>query len=60
MSNVVIFNFKEKKYNLTKEYCANIEQHTNDSIYSEIENEVIQTILFRFVVSDPLKIYLGC
>ena len=60
MSNEVIFNFKEKKYNLTKEYCANIEQHTNDSIYSEIENEVIQTILFRFVVSDPLKIYLGC
>ena len=40
MSNEVIFNFKEKKYNLTKEYCANIEQHTNDSIYSEIENEV--------------------
>ena len=41
MSNVLIFIFKEDKYNLTKEYCANIEQHTNDSIYSEIENEVI-------------------
>ena len=40
MSNVLIFIFKEDKYNLTKEYCANIEQHTNDSIYSEIENEV--------------------
>ena len=47
MSNVLIFIFKEDKYNLTKEYCANIEQHTNDSIYSEIENEVIQ---FKFVI----------
>ena len=40
------FIFKEEKYNLTKEYCANIEQHTNDSIYSEIENEVIQTYVY--------------
>ena len=41
------FIFKEEKYNLTKEYCANIEQHTNDSIYSEIENEVI---LLKFAI----------
>ena len=40
------FISKEEKYNLTKEYCANIEQHTNDSIYSEIENEVIQTYVY--------------
>ena len=30
----------EDKYNLTAEYCSNIEDHTDDGIYSEIENEV--------------------
>ena len=32
--------YKEEKYNLSKEYCANIEDHTNDTIYDDIENEV--------------------
>ena len=54
------FISKEEKYNLTKEYCANIEQHTNDSIYSEIENEVIYySSLLYSSFSDPIKIYLG-
>ena len=30
----------EDKYNLTAEYCSNIEDHTDDGVYSEIENEV--------------------
>ena len=55
MSNVLIFIFKEDKYNLTKEYCANIEQHTNDSIYSEIENEVIYFSSFLYLsFGDPI------
>ena len=55
MSNVLIFIFKEDKYNLTKEYCANIEQHTNDSIYSEIENEVIYySSLLYSSFGDPI------
>ena len=40
-------HFLEEKYNLTAEYCLNIEQHTNDSIYSEIENEVCQEYLVK-------------
>lgn len=37
---------KEEKYNLTKEYCANIEDHTDDPIYEDIEKEVEYYLLF--------------
>ena len=37
-------NFKfvlEEKFNLSANYCSHIEEHTNDTIYAEIEKEVI-------------------
>ena len=46
--------YKEEKYNLTKEYCANIEDHTDDPIYEDIENEV--EILF--VIRDGINLDL--
>ena len=30
----------EDKFNLTAEYCSHIEEHVNDSIYTEVEREV--------------------
>ena len=36
----LFFYWTEENYNLSKEYCWNIEEHTNDTIYDEIENEV--------------------
>ena len=32
--------YPEEKFNLTVEFCSNIEEHTNESIYSEVEEEV--------------------
>ena len=32
--------FLEEKFNLTAEFCADIESHTNESIYTEVEKEV--------------------
>ena len=43
--------YKEEKYNLSKEYCANIEDHTNDTIYDDIENEVE----LLFVIRDKIN-----
>ena len=31
----------EEKFNLSANYCSHIEEHTNDTIYAEIEKEVI-------------------
>ncbi len=44
--------YKEEKYNLSKEYCANIEDHTNDTIYDDIENEVE----LLFVIRDKISL----
>ena len=33
--------FLEEKFNLTAEYCADIENHTNETIYTEVEKEVL-------------------
>ena len=44
--------YKEEKYNLSKEYCANIEDHTNDTIYDDIENEVE----LLFVIRDKINL----
>ena len=46
--------YKEEKYNLTKGYCANIEDHTDDPIYEDIEKEV--EILF--VIRDGINLDL--
>ena len=32
--------FVEEKFNLSVEYCSNIENHTNEDIYGEVEKEV--------------------
>ena len=38
----------EEKFNLSVEYCSNIENHTNEDIYGEVEKEVdIQYTLKR-------------
>ena len=34
----------EEKFNLSANYCSHIEGHTNDSIYGEIEKEVVSFI----------------
>ena len=34
----------EEKFNLSANYCSHIEEHTNDSIYGEIEKEVVSFI----------------
>ena len=33
--------FLEEKFNLTAEFCADIENHTNETIYTEVEKEVL-------------------
>ena len=32
--------FSEEKFNLTAEFCGDIESHTNETVYKEVENEV--------------------
>ena len=32
--------FVEEKFNLSVQYCSNIENHTNEDIYGEVEKEV--------------------
>ena len=51
---------KEEKYNLTKEYCANIEDHTDDPIYDDIENEVELLFVIRVGINLDLYHELSC
>ena len=39
--------FLEEKFNLTAEFCADIESHTNETIYTEVEKEVLIRYLFQ-------------
>ena len=39
--------FLEEKFNLTAEFCADIESHTNETIYTEVEKEVLVRYLFQ-------------
>ena len=39
--------FLEEKFNLTAEFCADIESHTNESIYTEVEKEVLKKDGFK-------------
>ena len=47
---VFCLEWKEEKYNLTKEYCANIEEHTNDTIYDDIEREVNTSLSHNWIL----------
>ena len=38
----LIEQFSEEKFNLTAEFCADIESHTNETVYKEVENEVFK------------------
>ena len=50
--------YKEEKYNLSKEYCANIEDHTNDTIYDDIENEVELLFVMKSTDVDWITTFL--
>ena len=39
-SNVWFTHLSEEKYNLSADFCLNIEDHTDDPIYTDIEEEV--------------------
>ena len=59
----MIVNVLEEKYNLTQEYCANIELHTDDPIYSDVEKEVISfnniIAITEHTIPILLSFYIG-
>ena len=59
----MIWNVLEEKYNLTQEYCANIELHTDDPIYSDVEKEVISfnniIAITEHTIPILLSFYIG-
>ena len=40
MNWLLFLVFIEEKFNLSAEFCSNIEQHTQDPIYGDVEKEV--------------------
>ena len=47
------FNYlilSEEKYNLTVDFCSNIENYTDDPIYSEVEQEVLKRICDPYLI----------
>ena len=39
LSSLMIGILLEERYNLTASFCSNIEQHTEDPIYADVEKE---------------------
>ena len=52
------FAFLEEKFNLTAEFCADIESHTIEPIYTEVEKEVFKRYqdIFKLAMASIAKL----
>ena len=50
---------REERFNLTAEYCASFEDHTNETSYKEVEEEVLY-IQSKFQTFQFYFLCLGC